>query len=303
MRILVLSNPTPFLIKVQITEATATAPAKFVYYDYLMVTAEVERVAVTGSVNVPLFVDDDDTSFGTLLKQSAAFGTGGWWLGGGHMKTNRHAGCGGGRVLACSHAPRDSSDTQHSDARLAPVPAARSNFIGEVLAAVPKDKPVVVACQKGLRSLSACEQLVRAGYPTVAWLNGGFDAATKADFDTTTEKDMRYGGVAGVSGMIGWTKVQQQEQVALGGGVFEVLKWVRSSTQQPQQKQEQRTRRTADAKQQQPSDARARATGCAVRGAGLYQHRVAVPASRPAAADAVGSNRWCHARVTLHTDV
>ena len=104
---------------------------------------------------------------------------------------------------------------------------ARSNFIGEVQAAVPKDKPVVVACQKGLRSLAACEQLVRAGYPTVAWLNGGYDAATLADFDTTTGKDMRYGGVAGVSGMIGWTKVQQQEQVALGGGVFEVLKWVR----------------------------------------------------------------------------
>ncbi len=41
-----------------------------------------------GSVNVPLFVNDDDTSVTTLLKQAAAFGTGGWWAGGGHMKIN-----------------------------------------------------------------------------------------------------------------------------------------------------------------------------------------------------------------------
>ena len=94
-------------------------------------------------------------------------------------------------------------------------------------AKIPKDKAVLVACQKGLRSLNACEQLVRAGYPTVAWLSGGFDAAKKADFDTTTDKDMRYGGVAGLSGVIGWTKVQQEEQRAMGGGVLNVLKYVR----------------------------------------------------------------------------
>jgi rhodanese-related sulfurtransferase len=149
------------------------------------------QAAVNGSVNVPLFVLDDDRSFSGLLKQSAAFGTGGWWLGGGHMKSN-------------------------------------TNFIGEVQAKIPKDKPVLVACQKGLRSLNACEQLVRAGYPTVAWLSGGYDAANRTDFDATPDKDMRYGGVAGLSGIIGWTRVQQREQVAMGGGVFNVLKYVRA---------------------------------------------------------------------------
>jgi hypothetical protein len=104
--------------------------------------------------------------------------------------------------------------------------AARSAFIGTVQQMIPKDKPVVVACQKGLRSLNACEQLVRAGYPSVGWLNGGYDAAEKPDFDSTTDKDMRYGGVAGLSGVIGWNKVMQKEQVAMGGGVFNVLKYV-----------------------------------------------------------------------------
>ncbi len=39
-------------------------------------------------MNVPLFMVDEDTSFSGLLKQAAAYGTGGWWLGGAHMKIN-----------------------------------------------------------------------------------------------------------------------------------------------------------------------------------------------------------------------
>jgi rhodanese-related sulfurtransferase len=46
-----------------------------------------------------------------------------------------------------------------------------------VQAQVPKDARVIVGCQKGLRSLAACEQVVRSGYSTIAWINGGFDTA------------------------------------------------------------------------------------------------------------------------------
>ena len=142
-----------------------------------------------GSVNVPIFVPDEEVSFSNLLKQSAAFGTGGWWQGGGHMKAN---------------------------------PA----FMETVKAKVPLDSKVVVACQKGLRSLAAAEQLVGAGYTTVSWLSGGYDSATKADFDTTNGKDMRYGTVAGLRGMIGWTPVQQAEGNAVAGGILNVLGWI-----------------------------------------------------------------------------
>lgn len=90
---------------------------------------------------------------------------------------------------------------------------------------MPADAPgVVVACQKGLRSLAACEQLVKAGYPSVGWLSGGFDAARKPDFDTSTGEDMRYGSVAGLQGVLGWTKVQTDEKKGLGGGIYNVLK-------------------------------------------------------------------------------
>jgi rhodanese-related sulfurtransferase len=48
-----------------------------------------------------------------------------------------------------------------------------------------------VACQKGLRSLAAAEQLSRAGYSKLAWINGGFDTARPGDLPTTDNKDVR----------------------------------------------------------------------------------------------------------------
>ena len=46
------------------------------------------QVRVKGAVEVPLFVPDTGLDPGSLLKQMSAFGMGGWWLGGTHMKTN-----------------------------------------------------------------------------------------------------------------------------------------------------------------------------------------------------------------------
>lgn len=78
-------------------------------------------------------------------------------------------------------------------------------FLREVGARVPKagNPGVVVACQQGLRSLKAAEELVKAGYPSVAWLAGGFDDAQRVDFDTTTGKSMALGGVGGLQGAPG----------------------------------------------------------------------------------------------------
>eukprot|EP00798_Chlamydomonas_sp_ICE-L_P018205 gene18205-24649_t len=76
-----------------------------------------------------------------------------------------------------------------------------TNFMGEVQAKVPKDAKII-----GLRSLAASESLIRAGYTTVGWVNGGFDACRQGDFPTTPDnKDIRYAAVGGVSGILGWT--------------------------------------------------------------------------------------------------
>lgn len=72
------------------------------------------QVPITGAVEVPVFVVDDDASPAGLIKQLTAFGMGGWWLGGAHYKPN-------------------------------------TGFLQEVQTRIPKDTPVIVACQKGLR--------------------------------------------------------------------------------------------------------------------------------------------------------
>lgn len=50
--------------------------------------SETRKVHVTDAVEVPLFVPDTSLDPSSLLKQMSAFGLGGWWLGGTHMKPN-----------------------------------------------------------------------------------------------------------------------------------------------------------------------------------------------------------------------
>jgi rhodanese-related sulfurtransferase len=121
---------------------------------------EIAKAQLQGAVEVPLFVLEEEASVGNLIKQSTAFGMGGWWLGGGHMKAN---------------------------------PA----FLADVQARIPKDAKVVVVCQKGLRSLAACEALSRAGYSTLSWINGGLDVARPGELPTKGDVDIRLGGAPG----------------------------------------------------------------------------------------------------------
>mmetsp|Transcript_23366 Transcript_23366/g.32284 ORF Transcript_23366/g.32284 Transcript_23366/m.32284 type:complete len:281 (+) Transcript_23366:101-943(+) len=145
---------------------------------------EVEKGAQASSVKVPLFVVDDDISVPALLKQMSAFGMGGWWLGGQHMKAN-------------------------------------PTFVTEVVSRVPMESSkVIIVCQKGLRSLAACEQLARAGYQDIAWLNGGYEAAEKGIIETVDGKDIRLAGVGGLSGVIGWNPLLQEEGGSTMDGPF-----------------------------------------------------------------------------------
>lgn len=147
---------------------------------------ETDKVGVADAVVVPLFVEDPDNSFGSLMKKAAAISTGGWWLGGTHMVPNEQ-------------------------------------FLAKVQAQIPKDKGVIIGCQKGLRSLAAAEQLSRGGYGKVAWINGGFDTARPGEFKTTNGRDIRYAGIGGLSEALGWTEVQQEEKSGFMGGVNGVL--------------------------------------------------------------------------------
>ena len=78
------------------------------------------------------------------------------------------------------------------------------------------------------RSLAACEQLSKAGYQEVAWINGGFDTAQKDDLPVANASDLRFGGIGGLSEVLGWTDVQRQNNSSEGflGGFQNVLKLV-----------------------------------------------------------------------------
>ena len=85
--------------------------AAFVYLLHSLLGVQ---AAIDGAVTVPLFVVDENFGVGLFLKRATAFGMGGWWEGGTHMIPN-------------------------------------NKFVSEVQKKIPKDRKVVVACQKGLR--------------------------------------------------------------------------------------------------------------------------------------------------------
>jgi rhodanese-related sulfurtransferase len=128
---------------------------------------ETAKVSIAGAVEVPLFVPETRSDPASLLKRFSTWSTGGWWLGGTHMIPN-------------------------------------PTFMQEVTARIPRDADVIVGCQRGLRSLAACEQLSHGGYRSLAWVNGGFDAAFVGDLPTLPDdKDLRWGGFVGFLGGLG----------------------------------------------------------------------------------------------------
>lgn len=142
-------------------------------------STERKNAWVKGSTWIPIF--DVDTSFdaGNLSRKITNFVMGGWWSG---------------------------------------VPALMYNnkFLSKVQEKFPKDSDVIVACQKGLRSLAACELLYNAGYRNLFWVQGGLEAAEEEDFDREGPQPFKLAGIGGVSEFLGWT--DQQRAVAAKEG-------------------------------------------------------------------------------------
>lgn len=135
---------------------------------------EHSRVSVKNSVHIPIYEVDSNLDPGTLLKKFSNLTMGGWWNGLPVMKYNER-------------------------------------FMPDVVAKIPKTANVIVGCQKGLRSLSACEQLYKAGYRNLFWLGGGLDAVQEGDLEREGPQPFNFGGIGGVSEFIGWTDVQRLE--------------------------------------------------------------------------------------------
>ncbi|CAI7796771.1 unnamed protein product [Closterium sp. NIES-54] len=128
---------------------------------------------VKGSLWIPAFDVDNSASPGVLSQKVMTFMMGGWWSGASVNKRNER-------------------------------------FMADVVAKIPKSANIIVACQKGLRSLAACEHLYKAGYRNIYWLTGGFDTASDEDFEREGPVPLQLAGIGGMSEFIGWTDPQRR---------------------------------------------------------------------------------------------
>ncbi|TXG58804.1 hypothetical protein EZV62_016633 [Acer yangbiense] len=125
---------------------------------------EREKARVTGSLHVPLFVEDKDYSPITLLKKWVHFGYIGLWTGQNFTTLN-------------------------------------PDFLQQVEAAVPdKNAKLLVACGEGLRSMMAVSKLHEGGYKNLGWLAGGYNRSVDGDFpDVEGEEKLQYATIGGAS--------------------------------------------------------------------------------------------------------
>lgn len=135
-------------------------------------STEYDKARVKGSAWVPIFDVDNAADIGALSKKITNFVMGGWWSG-------------------------------------IPMLSYDKNFISRVEAMFPKDADLIVICQKGLRSLAACEQLYNAGYRNLFWVQGGLEAAEEEDFQREGPQPFKLAGIGGVSEFFGWTDQQR----------------------------------------------------------------------------------------------
>lgn len=124
---------------------------------------EREKARVPGSLHVPLFTEDMDSSPITLLKKWVHFGYIGLWTGQKFTTIN-------------------------------------PEFLVKVEGLLPdKDVRVLVACGEGLRSMMAASRLHEAGYRNLGWLAGGFNRAGDGDFSVEGTEKLQHATVGGVS--------------------------------------------------------------------------------------------------------
>ncbi|RZC08054.1 Rhodanese-like domain-containing protein 11, chloroplastic isoform C [Glycine soja] len=136
---------------------------------------------VRASTWIPIFDVDNKLDFGTIPRKVTSFVMGGWWSG----------------------MPTLSYDSQ---------------FLAKVEEKFPKDAELIVVCQKGLRSLAACELLYNAGYKNLFWVQGGYEAAEEEDLIVEGPMPLKFAGIGGVSEFLGWTDQQRAAAAKEGWG-------------------------------------------------------------------------------------
>ncbi|XP_059289320.1 rhodanese-like domain-containing protein 11, chloroplastic isoform X2 [Lycium ferocissimum] len=142
---------------------------------------ERKKAWVKGSTWIPIFDVDTSLELGTLSRKATNFLMGGWWSGVPALSYNRQ-------------------------------------FLSNVEEKFGKDTDLIVACQKGLRSIAACEVLYNAGYSNIFWVQGGLEAAEEEDLEREGPQPFKFAGIGGLSEFLGWTDQQRDAAAKEGWG-------------------------------------------------------------------------------------
>ncbi|CAN6252177.1 unnamed protein product [Urochloa humidicola] len=126
---------------------------------------ERQKAWVKGSTWIPIFDVDTSVDLGGLSKKVSNFVMGGWWSGSSTLSFNK-------------------------------------NFVQQVEEKFSKDTDIILVCQKGLRSLAACEQLYNAGFENLFWVQGGLEAAEEEVDGPATQAGCK--GRAGIPAGLHW---------------------------------------------------------------------------------------------------
>ncbi|KAF8030423.1 hypothetical protein BT93_E2763 [Corymbia citriodora subsp. variegata] len=148
-------------------------------------SVEHKKAWVKGSTWIPIFDDNNGFDPGTLSRKMTNFMMGGWWSG-------------------------------------APTLSYNKQFLPSIEEKFPQDSDLIVACQKGLRSLAACELLYNAGYRNLFWVQGGLEASEEEDLPREGPQPLKFAGIGGVSEFLGWTD-QQRSAAAKEGWAYRLV--------------------------------------------------------------------------------
>lgn len=149
-------------------------------------STEHSKASVKGSIWIPMYDVNKNADPATLYSKIQKLTMGGWWSGQALMKYNER-------------------------------------FMPDIVARIPKSSKIIVSCQKGIRSLAACEQLYKVGYRNLYWLSGGLDAVDEGEIEREGPQPFKLAGIGGVSEFLGWTDVQRSEASKLGIGYRAML--------------------------------------------------------------------------------
>ncbi|XP_019415813.1 PREDICTED: rhodanese-like domain-containing protein 11, chloroplastic [Lupinus angustifolius] len=142
---------------------------------------EHNKAWVRASTWIPIFDVDNRLDAATIPRKVSNFVMGGWWSG-------------------------------------IPTLTYDSQFLAKVAEKFSQDTELIVACQKGLRSLAACELLYNAGYQNLFWVQGGLEAAEDQDLAVEGPVPLKFAGIGGVSEFLGWTDQQRAAGAKEGWG-------------------------------------------------------------------------------------